>query len=551
MPIHVNNIIFNTVFIYICSQLHASASAKKSKTAAGIARLMRWVHPFLVNYRNCIITIPKLCLLHSNSYYFLHSLRTKRRPSATVTAAKAVTKRTIQLTSSQRMKNLKMLQVKRNTQSNVNWSVSCFNRWRNERLNSYDYDPGIYFADLSEPSKLTKENLIHALCFFIPEVTKQSGEYFPGKTLYQIIIGIQKHLQINKIHWRLVEDPDFVDVRTVLDNVMKERAAMNLGLVSRQADLITYDMEVDLWNRNFLGTDTPEKLRTTCYFYLGINFFLRSVQDHYNMRRWTPTQNSQLTFTTIQGSRCLVYQEDSVTKTHDGGLKDRNRDRKRVVLHPVSSNPDRDPITIIDKYIGLCPPLYDKPNFYLQCLKKPTPAQWYGYQVMGEKSIGKIIPDLMESAGYKGYFTGHSLRRSGTTRLAQAGVAKKIVKECTGHTSDAVDKYFVTSDAQREKVSEILAAEPSTSTGLIPSSMSKVRGDSIDVNRTVSNKAKPSVINVQTTNAQCNCKTTNIGNIVDRIVNDVSSTGKTTIKIQIEINKEWLSLELIRDVLLC
>ena len=217
---------------------------------------------------------------------FAFSLRTNRRPSATVSAAKAVTKRIIQTTSSQRMKELKMMKVKRNTQSNVNWSVACYNRWRSDRLESYEYDVGIYFADITKPESLAKDNLIHALCYFIPEVTKKSGEFFPGKTLYQIIVGIQKHLQIHKITWRLIEDPEFVEVKTVLDNVMKERAALNLGLVSRSADLITYEMELDLWNRNFLGTDTPDKLRTTCYFYMGINFFLRSVQDHYNMRRW-------------------------------------------------------------------------------------------------------------------------------------------------------------------------------------------------------------------------------------------------------------------------
>ena len=47
-----------------------------------------------------------------------------------------------------------------------------------------------------------------------------------------------------------------------------------------------------------------------------------------------------------------------MTKTHDGGLRDRGRDRKRVVLHSTGGDPDpdRNPVAIIDKYIGLCPP---------------------------------------------------------------------------------------------------------------------------------------------------------------------------------------------------
>ena len=315
-------------------------------------------------------------------------------------AAKAVTKRSIQLTSSQRMKQLKQIQVKPNTQMNINWAIAAYNRWRNNRLETYEYDYGIYFADIMEPDKLEKMNLCHSLCYFIPKITKKSGEHFPGKTLYQLVVVIQKYLQTKKLKWRLIEDPEFADVKVVLDNVMKERAAMNLGLVSRQADLITYEMENKLWDLNLLGVDTPDKLRTTCYFYLGLRFMLRSVQDHYNLRRWTPQQDSQLSFKTLDnGCRVLIYQEDSVTKTHDGGLKDRGRDRKRGVLHSKGGDPDRDPLAIIDKYIGLCPPFYEKPNFYLQSLKKPTPSQWYGYQVLGEKSIGKIIPDLMKEGG--------------------------------------------------------------------------------------------------------------------------------------------------------
>ena len=36
---------------------------------------------------------------------------------------------------------------------------------------------------------------------------------------------------------------------------------------------------------------------------------------------------------------------------------------------------------------------------------------------------------------------------------------KKIVKEYTGHTSDAVDQYQITSADQRKKLSEIIGGE--------------------------------------------------------------------------------------------
>ena len=437
-----------------------------------------------------------------------------------------------------------MMRVKPKTQSNVNWAVSAYNRWRNERLNNMEYDYGIYNADLNCPERLEKMNLIHALCYFIPEITKVSGEAYPGKTLYQIVVSIQKYLETKKIYWRLVEDRDFRDVRTVLDNVMKERALMNLGLVSRTADIITYEMEQDLWNKHLLRGDTPDKLRTTCYFYLGLRFCLRSVQDHYGLRRTTNLEKSQLSLKNVQGKRVLCYVEDAVTKTHDGGLKDRKHDRKRGALFE-SDNADRDPVRLVQKYLDLCPTFTMKSNFYLQSLKKPTPTQWYGQQVLGEKSIGKIIPDLMESAGVKGYFTGHSLRRSGGSRLFQAGVDRKLVMETTGHTSDAVDKYQITSDDQRQKISNILSNKPgSAKTG--PDSLTSVKCDALKPQVVIEKESSASInptgtatVNIDENLSKCSCATSNVGNMVDSIIGQATSKGgKTTIKIQIEICKE-------------
>ena len=405
-----------------------------------------------------------------------------------------------------------------------------YNDWRDERLATLQYNYSIHSSDLRSLEKLTKPEFAESLCLFIPEVRKRSGEHYPGKTLYQMVIAIQSFLNNSKIPWKLIDGPEFIEVRTVLDNVMMERTEMNLGVNSRQADLITVEMENDLWRRGFLGEDTPDKLRTTVYFVLGINCYLRSIQDHYNLRRWSPDEESQIKFDRINGKRCFVYKEDTVSKTHDGGLADMKNDRKEVVVFP-NEDFDRDPVRLVDKYLGLCPPQYVKKNFYLQSLRKPTPATWYGYQVVGEKSIGKIVSDLMASAGYKGYFTGHSLRRSGTTRLSNAGVPTKIIKECTGHRSDAVNKYLVTSAHQKEACSRIVSGKSTaSSTVSIPPKMP----DLSDINKC----NEPTVHKSVRDEACKNCGESNVGNIVSDILKCVSKNGKAKIKIEIEVSKD-------------
>ena len=102
---------------------------------------------------------------------------------------------------------------------------------------------------------------------------------------------------------------------------MKQRAQMGIGTVKKQAENITYDYEDKLWESKVLGDDTPDKLRRTCLFLIGINCYLRASDEHYNLRHDTPTRRSQFIFRrNFLGVRCLVYEEDTVTKTNDGGL---------------------------------------------------------------------------------------------------------------------------------------------------------------------------------------------------------------------------------------
>ena len=67
-----------------------------------------------------------------------------------------------------------------------------------------------------------------------------------------------------------------------------------------------------------------------------------------------------------KGVKCIVYQEDAITKTHDGGLKDMRHDRKVCWIYPNKTDVRKCPVCLIEKYLLLCPDYQKKPNFYLQ-----------------------------------------------------------------------------------------------------------------------------------------------------------------------------------------
>ena len=62
-----------------------------------------------------------------------------------------------------------------------------------------DLDLGFDLADLNDLKNLSKENFIESMCYFIPEVFKKNDELYPGPSLYQMCVAIQKYLQQDNV----------------------------------------------------------------------------------------------------------------------------------------------------------------------------------------------------------------------------------------------------------------------------------------------------------------------------------------------------------------
>ena len=125
---------------------------------------------------------------------------------------------------------------------------------------------------------------------------------------------------------------------------------------------------------------------------------------------------------------------------------------------------------IIDKYILLLPPVKGnscKHNFYLSSLEKTTPAQWYSNQVVGLNTLHETVGEMLKDSRIQGFVSNHSFRRSGASRLFHPGVDKKVIREYTGHQSDALNQYQVTSEEQKRHVSDVIAGK-------------NIKGESID-----------------------------------------------------------------------
>ena len=110
---------------------------------------------------------------------------------------------------------------------------------------------------------------------------------------------------------------------------------------------------------------------------------------------------------------------------------------------------------LVVKYMSLCPPITKpsmKPNFYLHSLERTNSAQWYSTQVVGLNTLKKTVGEMLRNTELDGFFSNHSLHRTGISPLFQAGVPQKLIKEYSGHHSEALDRYQIPSEKKAKRL---------------------------------------------------------------------------------------------------
>ena len=91
--------------------------------------------------------------------------------------------------------------------------------------------------------------------------------------------------------------------------------------------------------------------------------------------------------------------------------------------------------------------------------------------------MSSTIKKMCKKAGLVGKFTNHSLRATSASRMYEQDIPEQVIKEITGHRSDAVRTYKHTPDSIRQKASL-------TINGGECSKVKKMEGEVVDVNET-------------------------------------------------------------------
>ena len=89
------------------------------------------------------------------------------------------------------------------TMKKVRWAVKMYHEWR---VHHHGLGLESIPCDLDDRATITAGSLHHALCRFITEIKKVNSDEFPGKTLYDILVCIQFHLECYGFGFKILND---------------------------------------------------------------------------------------------------------------------------------------------------------------------------------------------------------------------------------------------------------------------------------------------------------------------------------------------------------
>ncbi len=339
--------------------------------------------------------------------------------------------------------------VPKNTAKNTSWSVNVWRQWRTQRMqirgSTLDCPPHLLICNVHE--------LDYWLSRFVLEARRTDGQPYPPQTLYGLVCSLMRYVRELRPHINFYKDPEFAGFQKTMDGEMKRLRSLGLGVKRKQAEPISVKEENSLWDKGLLGCHSPKVLLHTMVYLCGLNFALRSGQEHRDL------QYSQIEVVVPQeGPTYLIYTEN-VSKNNSGGLAQRKFEPKQVVHHSNTDNPDRCFIRLLQLYLEHCPTLGERKSsaFYLTPIRNPKSNIWYSTTPVGHNTLNQTVKLLCKEAGIPGYKTNHSLRVTNATRLFQSGMDEQLIMSRTGHRSvEGVRTYKRISDDQKQALSSVL-----------------------------------------------------------------------------------------------
>ena len=338
--------------------------------------------------------------------------------------------------------------VPKNTKKATSWAVKVFEQWRLQRNEMTNDDGKLCPSNLLECPKLTELN--YWLSRFVVEARRENGDAYPARTLSNLLAGLYRHCREYDAacpNFMNRKDPVFKELNGAIEVRSRELREAGVGAMVKHAAVISEQEEHALWESKVIGDHNPLALQRAVFFYVGKAFCLRGGKEQRDLK---PSQ-----FLRSSSPDCYTYVENGSKNKSGINTKEKNK------IVPVYANYSARPrclVYLLDKYFSKFPPKGKEMDvFYLRPVSKVSEKQyWYECAPVGKEKLRKFIETMCREAGIAEKKTNHSLRATGATALFSAGVPERLIRDVTGHQSNALHLYERPSLAQKEAVSGIL-----------------------------------------------------------------------------------------------
>ena len=215
------------------------------------------------------------------------------------------------------------------TEQSTRWAVKNFESWAHSRSSS-----GVSSSVDIVPAELLRshdsELVCKWLCCFVLETRKTDGSRYPPATLRSLVSGLNRELQRNGAPFSVLDKSDarFRSLLKTLDFQSCNLHREGIGAEKQSAKVISSEHEASFWEKNLLGYSTPKILQRTVFFYVGLNFALRGVQEQHDL---VPAQLSRVPSDMGVYDASVYYEyTEFLSKNNQHRFKDINSKNKNV-----------------------------------------------------------------------------------------------------------------------------------------------------------------------------------------------------------------------------
>ena len=329
-----------------------------------------------------------------------------------------------------------------NTESSTKTWVNVFQSWAKER------------GFPQEVSAYEPENLDKTLCIFYTEIRKRDGNQYEPDCLRVMRSSLDRYLHLKNYPKSILNDDVFKKSNTVLEGKARELRDKGMGQRPNKALAISKREEEILWKSGQLGSETPQAIINTLWFYSTQHFGLRGRQEHVTMMIEDFTTSSD-----DDGNEYFTFSEKR-TKTRNEGLHPKPGQKNPKMF---ATNGPRCVVKLFKLFKSKRPAeCREKGRFYLQVIKNPSTEIWFKAQPMGKNAIGEIMKimkmssPLLELCPEK-RLTNHTARKTLVKKLQSQGVPRSDIITVTGHTSTrGLDAYDEGDENQQRMLSNII-----------------------------------------------------------------------------------------------